>query len=39
MYGTESWDFYKDYSLIAFAVAFLLIPIFGYLSDKIDIGN
>mmetsp|Transcript_5747 Transcript_5747/g.7754 ORF Transcript_5747/g.7754 Transcript_5747/m.7754 type:complete len:218 (-) Transcript_5747:231-884(-) len=39
LYGGESWDFYKDYSLIAFIVAAVTIPLFGYLSDKIDMGN
>ena len=39
LYGSESWDFYKDYSLVTFLIALFLIPLFGYLSDRIDIGN
>lgn len=38
MTGAESWDRYLEFSLLNFIAASLLIPLFGYLSDKVDLG-
>jgi len=35
----ESWDLYKDFALYAFITSLVLIPIFGFLADKIDMGH
>lgn len=38
MTGAESWDRYLEFSLVNFLASSLLIPLFGYLSDKLDLG-
>lgn len=38
LFREESWDLYSEFKLIAFICAFVLIPLFGYLADKIDLG-
>lgn len=37
--ATEAWDLYKEFSLITFICSLVLIPIFGYLADKMDMGH
>lgn len=35
----DSWELYKEFRLIAFIISFVLIPTFGFLADKIDLGH
>ena len=35
----ESWQLYKDFRLVAFICSLVLIPIFGFLADKMDMGH
>ncbi len=39
MTGAESWDRYLDFMLVNFIASSLIIPLFGFLSDKIDLGS
>ena len=35
----ESWDLYQYFNVCNFIAAFILIPLFGYMADKLDLGN
>jgi len=39
LFMDESWELYKEFKLIAFICALFLIPIIGFLSDKMDMGH